>query len=415
MRALLRLALAGTLSFAAPRAVLAASPEVEGSGYNNTRYLDDFSYLSDSSRASDFWDGVKYIRLGDDPYGLGQPYLSLGGELRERFETYSNPNFGIKAPAHNAYLLDRLLLHADLHLNDYMRGFLQLGSMQRIGVRGVPSTTDVDQLDMMQGFVDLRAPTPLGDEPTLRSGRQEVLLGFQRLVAVREGPNVRRAFDGFRLSDSWSGATIDVLALRPVQDKIGSFDDTSNMNQALWGTYVTVPVWGGLKADLYWLGYENDHATYYGKSGEERRQSVGTRLFGRANGWDWNEEAVLQGGTFRAQDIHAWMLASIVGYTFRRHSLAAADRSGGQCRQRQSSQQRQSRHLQRVVPAAAVFRRDVAAGAEQCHRYPAGAAVQAVARCVRGGGVGHAMAHFHAGCVVWQRDGCLSRHGEGDG
>ena len=315
-RALLRLALAGTLAFATPLAARAASPEVEGSGYHNTRYLDDFSYLSDSSRASDFWDGVKYIRLGDDPYGLGQPYVSFGGELRERFETYSNPNFGIKAPAHNAYLLDRLLLHADLHLNDYMRGFLQLGSMQRIGVRGVPSTTDVDQLDMMQGFVDLRAPTPLGDEPTLRSGRQEVLLGFQRLVAVREGPNVRRAFDGFRLSDNWSGATIDVLALRPVQDKIGSFDDTSNMNQALWGTYVTVPVWGGLKADVYWLGYENDHATYFGKTGEERRQSVGTRLFGSANGWDWNEEAVLQGGTFRTQDIHAWMLASIVGYTF---------------------------------------------------------------------------------------------------
>ena len=125
-------------------------------------------------------------------------------------------------------------------------------------MRGVPSTTDIDQLDVMQGFVDLRAPTPLGDEPTLRSGRQEVLLGYQRLVSVREGPNVRRSFDGFRLSDAWNGATLDVLALRPVQDEIGAFNDTPNLNQALWGTYATVPVWGGLKADLYWLGYEND-------------------------------------------------------------------------------------------------------------------------------------------------------------
>ncbi len=308
--------LSTVLALAMPAAALAASPEAEGSVYSNTRYLDDFSYLRDSARASDFWDGVKYIRLGDDPYGLGAPYLSLGGELRGRFETYSNPNFGIKAPPHDAYLLQRLLLHGDLHLNDYIRGFLQLGSMQRIGTRGVPSTTDIDQLDLMQGFVDLRVPTPLGDAPTLRSGRQEVLLGFQRLVSVREGPNVRRAFDGFRLFDSWNGATIDLFALRPIQDKIGTFNDPPNPNQALWGAYATVPVWGGLKADLYWLGYENDNAKFRRRIGEERRQSFGTRLFGKAAGWDWNEEAVLQVGSFRDHDIRAWMLASIVGYTF---------------------------------------------------------------------------------------------------
>ena len=251
---------------------------------------------------------------------LGAPYLSFGGELRERFESYSNPNFGIKAPAHNAYLLHRLLLHADLHLNDYVRGFVQLGELQRVGVRGVTSTTDIDQLDLMQGFVDIRVPTPLGDAPTLRSGRQEVLLGFQRLVSVREGPNVRRAFDGVRLSDSWNGASIDLLALRPVQDQFGSFNDPANPRQALWGAYATVPVWGGLKADLYWLGYENDAAKFRGQTGEERRQSFGTRLFGNAHGWDWNEEAVLQVGSFRDRDIRAWMLASIIGYTV--HGIA---------------------------------------------------------------------------------------------
>ena len=259
---------------------------------------------------------MKYIGLGDDPYGLGEPYLSFGGELRERFETYSNPNFGIKAPAHDAYLLHRLLVFGDLHLNDYLRAFLQLGSMQRIGVRGVPSTTDIDQFDVTQAFVDVRVPTPLGDEPTLRAGRQEVLLGFQRLVSVREGPNVRRDFDGFRLFDGWNGARMDVLALRPVQDEIGAFNDYPNLNQGLWGTYATLPVWGGLNADLYWLGYENDNAKFRRKTGEERRQSFGTRLFGKADGWDWNEEAVAQVGSFDDHDIRAWMLASIVGYTF---------------------------------------------------------------------------------------------------
>jgi hypothetical protein len=322
MRCVLTNMLAGLCAVAAVVPALAASPDGGVSIYHNTRYLDDFSYLGDPARAgdplrpADFWDGVKYIRLGDDPYGMGAPYLSFGGELRERFEAYTNPNFGIKAPAHNDYLLQRLLLHADLVANAYLRGFLQLGSMQRLGARGIPSTTDINQLDIMQGFVDIRVPTPLGDAPSLRSGRQEVLLGFQRLVAVREGPNVRRSFDGFRLSDQWGGATIDLLALRPVTNKSGAFNDSTNLRQALWGAYATVPILPGLAADLYWLGYDNARATFRGRIGGEQRQSFGTRVFGAMAGWDWNEEAVLQVGSFSGRDIRAWMVASIVGYTF---------------------------------------------------------------------------------------------------
>jgi hypothetical protein len=322
-RFVLRNLLAGMLALANLVPALAASPGDGPSVYQSTRYLDDFSFLGDPARASDpsrpadFWDGMKYIRLGDDPYGQGTLWLSFGGELRERFEAYTNPNFGINAPAHNNYLQQRLLLHADLNANDYIRGFLQLGSMQRLEARGIPSTTDINQLDIMQGFVDIRVPTPLGDALTLRTGRQEVLLGFQRLVAVREGPNVRRSFEGFRLSDSWGGATIDLLALRPVTNKSGAFNDSTNMLQALWGAYATVPLLPGLSADLYWLGYDHARATFRGKIGGEQRQSFGTRVFGAMAGWDWNEEAVLQVGSFRGQDIRAWMVASIVGYTFR--------------------------------------------------------------------------------------------------
>ncbi len=316
-RKLQRYVVAATLILAAPVAAPAASPEGDSSVYHNTRYLDDFSYLADPARSNDFWDGVKYIRLGDDPYGQGIPWLSLGGELRERDETYTYPNFGIKAPVRDNYVLHRLLLHADLHASDYIRAFLQLGDFNRLDARAVPSTTDIDQLDVMQGFVDVHGPMPLGDELTLRGGRQEVLLGFQRLVAVREGANIRRSFDGLRMFDTWNDVTVNVFALRPVQNEIGAFTDYPNLRQSLWGTYATVPVWGALNADLYWLGYENDHATFRGKTGEERLQSFGTRLFGKAGGWDWNEEAVLQGGSFRDQDVAAWMVASIVGYTFR--------------------------------------------------------------------------------------------------
>jgi hypothetical protein len=51
---------------------------------------------------------------------------------------------------------------------------------------------------------------------------------------------------------------------------------------------------------------------------------VGARIWGRADGWDHDTEAVLQFGTFdlpgRSQDILAWTVASNTGYTFE-HAL----------------------------------------------------------------------------------------------
>jgi hypothetical protein len=296
--------LVAAVTFARPAA--AASPEPGDPTYHSLRYDDDPSLLP----ASDPWAPFKSIPLGDNAS------LSLGGELRERAESYLNPNFGIKAPPSNAYLLHRLMLDADLHLTDYARVFLQLGQMERAGDRGVSSTTDIDHFDIMQAFVDLKPPSPLGDSPLLRVGREELLFGFQRLIAVREGPNVRRDFDGIRFNDHWGDATIDLFTVRPVTDSTGVFDDRTNQAQLLWGGYLTVPLGSLTKADFYQLNYENELAKYRGLTGAEQRQTYGTRLFGEAGGFDWNGELAIQTGTFRNHDIRAEMAAAIVGYTF---------------------------------------------------------------------------------------------------
>jgi alginate export protein len=293
---------------------LGASPEPGDPVYHSLRYDDNFTYLADPSKSSDPWDPFKYIPIGDGQYGPS--YLSFGGELRERAESYLSPNFGLNAPRANAYLLHRLLLNADVEVTDYVRAFFQIGNMQRLGDRGVASTTDVDHFDLMQGFVDLKPPSPLGDSPIVRIGREELSFGFQRLIAVREGPNVRRDFDGLRFNDHIGNATIDLITVRPINDSEDVFDDHTNHNQILWGSYLTVPVGAVLKADLYWLNYENEAARYRGLTGVEKRQTFGVRLFGNSEGFDWNGELALQTGTFRGHDIRADMLAGIVGYTF---------------------------------------------------------------------------------------------------
>ena len=230
-----------------------AVPEFTDPPYHSLRYNDDFTYLADPAKASDPWDQFKYIPIGEGPYGPS--YVSLGGEVRERFEAYLNPNFGLHAPPSNAYLLHRLLLDADVHVTDHLRAFFQLGEMERLGDRGVTSTTDIDHLDLMQAFVDLRPPGPIGDAPVVRVGRE----GSSRLPTP--GLRSRGAQCAARLrwpefNDRIDGATIDLIAVRPVSDNTGVFDDHTNMKQSLSGAYLTIPVGPVLKTDIYWLDYE---------------------------------------------------------------------------------------------------------------------------------------------------------------
>ena len=297
-------------------AARAASPEPGDAVYHALRYNDDPVFWTNPDRPSDLWDKLKYIPIGDGRFGPS--YLGIGGEVRERLESYRNPNFGLKAPPSNVYLLQRLLLNLDARITDYIRVFAQLGEFDRLGNRGVTSTTDIDHLELTQGFIDLRLPaSPLGDATIVRVGREELLYGYQRLIAVREGPNVRRDFDGFRIIDHIGDVTIDLLAVRPVSNNIGVLDDHTNQNQSLWGGYVTVPIGPVLKADFYELNYQNNAGRYRGLTGVEQRQTFGLRLFGRTEGFDWNGEAALQQGTFRGRDIRADMFAAIAGYSFR--------------------------------------------------------------------------------------------------
>lgn len=293
-----------------PAAMRAETPPA----YKLFRYDEDYRYLRDPAKRTDFWDPIKYIPLGGSPVW----YLSIGGELRERFEYYSHPNLGLQGQPPNAYLLQRALLHADLHVGDYLRTFVQLGS-HLAPWKDAAAPPYLDRLDLQQAFLDLRLPlTQRADnDPVLRVGRQEMAFGSQRLIAIRDAPNVRRNFDGIRLGDTIDGARIDTFVTRPVLQKKDVFDDYSQPTQAFWGVYSTTPlrfVPGG-NLDVYYLGFENKHAVFAAGTGLEQRQTIGARFFGSFAGWDWDWEALGQFGAFAPQDIRAGGVSTDTGYT----------------------------------------------------------------------------------------------------
>jgi hypothetical protein len=301
------------------------------------RYDEDYSFLADPARHTDWWDPIKYVPLANGRAG----FLSFGAEARERFEAYENEFFSKDSDADNTYLLQRYLLHADYHATEWLRVFGQLQSSLEDGRPGGPRPTDRDSIDVHQGFADVTMkPGPEG-RLVLRVGRQEMSYGSERLIGVREGPNTRRAFDAVRLLYQRASVRLDAFFSSPVEVDRGAFDDEPIDDVWFWGAYATVPAFHlqGLKIDFYYLGLDNPAAVYNQGADHEKRHTVGARLFGRLGAWDFNHEAMYQFGRFGSADIDAWSVATDHGYTVEslwakprlglKAAIASGDRSPG--------------------------------------------------------------------------------------
>jgi hypothetical protein len=273
-----------------------------------------FQYLANPACRTGFLDSLQYIPLRgeDDNY-----YLSFGGWIRARGEYFDNPNWSSK-PSGNAYLMQRYLLHADLHLSDRFRFFVELASSIVDGRNGGPRPLlDEEQLYFHQGFVDLGLWRSGKDSLTLRAGRQEVALGSENLVSTRDGRNIRRSLNGARLTWRTSDWTIDLFALKPTLDNPGFMTDPPNHADSFWGVYAVRPfsILPKGNVDLYYMGLDNQDVPFNGKgNGRERRETIGTRLWGTPGHWDYNNEFTFQFGSFGPDDIRAWAVSTDTYY-----------------------------------------------------------------------------------------------------
>ena len=279
--------------------------------FHKLRFDDDMSCLK-HDRPEDFPGQLKFIQIDKDP----NYFLSFGGEIRQRYAYTRHPMFGTDRQDRLGVWAQRYVLHGDLHLGDHLRFFGQIYSAIQDGQAGGPSPVEKDKLEFENAFVELHG-TP--DLPlTLRAGRQELQFGSGRLIDVREGPNVRRTFDALRLIIEQSKWRLDGFVAHPRTIKFGEFDDRTNRNQSLWGLYLTVdanPFPAG-NIDLYYLGYQNHNSTFAQGTADEHRHTLGMRLWGAKQAWDWNWEGAYQFGTFGSGNISAWTIASDTGYTW---------------------------------------------------------------------------------------------------
>jgi len=243
---------------------------------------------------------------------VGDGQLQLDASLRVRGLYYDPSRFGIGG-GEDGYGLLRALASAT-YVEETWQAKLQLGVHGESGKAGGPGRTDRSALDVQQAYWRWQQGAF-----HLQLGRQEAGFGSSRLLSVRDGPNIRLAFDGARLGWKSRFGTLDLMALRPLENRPGAFDDHGEHGAHLWGAYAsTARGQGAGQWDMYLLDYRRDGARFAAGVGTERRQTVGTRWFGQAGALDWNSELVAQGGELRATagtlDIRAWTLATDTGW-----------------------------------------------------------------------------------------------------
>ncbi len=295
------------------------------------RQLEEYDYLGiPALREGYWWEPLKHWSLGDEP---GDPFISLGGELRLKYEWIENSDFGAGAQDNGGYLLTRVLPYASLTIPVEENGpefqlFGQAILAANDGDARGPGPIDEEQIDFLQAFLAYDVPWT-GGGLRLQVGRQIVAFGTGRLVDTRYGPNVPLSFDGGIAAWERSRWKAEAFYLRPVRIDPEPLDNQSSEDQQFWGVYATRQLEEDLAAldkvaiDLYYLGFYDRMASYSIGSGRELRHSFGTRFFGQQpigpGTLDWNYELVGQFGQFdhlgQDENILAWTLGTETGYS----------------------------------------------------------------------------------------------------
>ncbi|HEX8913694.1 MAG TPA: alginate export family protein, partial [Humisphaera sp.] len=294
------------------------------SPYTLLRWNEDYSALKDPANRTDFLDPIKYIPLGRDDF-----YLSLGGQLRERYEFFNNNNFGAGDQDDDGFLLHRLFLNADLHLGRNVRVFGQFKSSLEDGRTGGPRATDADEADVQQLFVDGILPWGDKNSTTVRFGRQDLLYGAQRLISPLDWSNTRRTFEGLKVSNTVNAGalgnhTLDLFWVRPVLiDK--EEPNVGDRDASFAGVYDTVALpdllakGDNTKLEVYGLLLQTNNRAAVGAAPaiglEADVYTVGVRFSTNPKPWDLDVEADYQFGQAGADEIAAWSFAVEGGYT----------------------------------------------------------------------------------------------------
>lgn len=316
-----RLALAAAAALGlwlAPAATQAQYGSSGEGGFSLQRWEEDYAHLRDASgEPRSLFDAIKYVPLDAD----GDAYLSFGGQWRYRYDYFNNYSFGPGINDEDGFHLQRYLAHVDAQLHENARAFVQLNAAFVHDRAGGPRYGDVDDFDLQQAFVDLRTSDDANPYSFLRIGRQELTYGAERYVSPDDWRNVRRTFDGVRLSISVPNDTFEVFAVRPVDIEQDQFNngDASTTFAGIYNALALPTVLPGadttFESYLFFLSQREDSSLpTIGLDADT--YTVGARVHAQPGSFDFDLEGNYQFGNVDGSRLSAWSVAGVAGYTF---------------------------------------------------------------------------------------------------
>ncbi|MBI3823148.1 MAG: alginate export family protein [Planctomycetes bacterium] len=276
---------------------------------NNTPFYEaDFRYVDDPKYDPDFLERLHRIHIGDNWL------LGTGGEARWRHMHEFSSRFTGKT---NDYDLTRIRLYGDVWYKDTFRIYAEVISANTASQDLAPLRIDENKADFQNLFIDVKVGEIDGKPVYVRVGRQELLMGSQRLISPPDWANTRRTFQGVRGFWSNDKVDIDLFWVKPVIPNNSGWSPADH-NQNFYGAWLTYHPQKKEAIDLYYLYLDNyNKTTTLGLTlAPTGVHTLGTRYSGsnESNGFLWDVEGMLQLGQRDGQSITAGSASAGLGY-----------------------------------------------------------------------------------------------------
>lgn len=253
--------------------------------YKGVFYDNNFDYIENP--LYDQWflgDAFKRRRPCD-----GMVY-DIGGQIRFRQQSENNMRGIGLTGLDDDFLLQRIRLFGNVQFSDWLRCYAEALDARSYGETIPARGIEINELEMLNLFVDARMWDGERGDLFARVGRQELLYGSERLISPLDWANTRRTFDGYKVF--WKGAdwNVDAFYTRPVLVDGDEWDQPGQNQEfsGFWGTYKGQP---NRTVDLYYLTYWNSQQLT-----DFQYQTVGGRYSGNEGVLLWDLEGGVQFG-----------------------------------------------------------------------------------------------------------------------
>ena len=243
-------------------------------------------------------------------------WLHLSGEFRNREE--GRTGYGFKPGHDDAYGLLRTRIGLDITPTSWLHGFVQARDSEVIGANPKNVTSSMkDVFDLNQAYIEFRN----GEHGwfDLKTGRQEIYFGDERLIARSLWSNASRSFDAARLTLGTQdiGAVLDVFAASVVKNYLTSWDAVQAGRNFYGVNLALTKLIPKSSLEPYVYLKTAPSVTGYNKlTGNERNYTTGLRWSGTIPwGFDYRARYSIQSGHYAADSIHAWAGYGVLGYT----------------------------------------------------------------------------------------------------